>query len=60
MHFWSMSFWCYKLVNGELTKSTPHATVADTVKNAWPDFQIIEKIEKTLIRGNLSLRGNSI
>ena len=60
MHFWSKSFWCYKLENGELIKSLHRAIVADTVKNAWPGFQIIEKIEKTLIRGNLSLPGNSI
>ena len=31
MHFWSMSFWCYKLENGELIKSLYSATVADTV-----------------------------
>ena len=49
MHFWSMSFWCYKLENGELIKSLYRATVADTVKNAWPGFQIKEKIEKMLI-----------
>ena len=29
-----MSFWCYKLENGELIKSLYRATVADTVKNA--------------------------